>query len=183
MHRAIWKHSAGSMRESRTIPIEHRRKSADFLLLDNFQQVFTFGGCPDKGHQQNASKNKYCRKTEKCQAMDRRKMNFLSESRQNSGKFTDTKELIEAIGTGNVGFVLDSWHWRQAGDIAEQILTLQGDEIIAVDLNDAPRDVKKRAQLDHQRELPASTEAMGAIDVKAFLNAIHQTGFDGLCSR
>ena len=77
MHRAIWKHSAGSMRESRTIPIEHRRKSADFLLLDNFQQVFTFGGCPDKGHQQNASKSKHCRKTEKGQAMDRRKVNFF----------------------------------------------------------------------------------------------------------
>lgn len=115
--------------------------------------------------------------------MDRRKMNFFSESRQNPGKFTDTKELLAEIGTGNVGVVLDSWHWRQAVDIAEQILTLQGDEIIAVDLNDAPRDVQKRAQLDHQRELPASTEAMEVSDVKAFLNAIHQTGFDGLCSR
>ena len=88
----------------------------------------------------------------------------------------ETKELIAEIGTGNVGFVLDSWHWWQAGDTAEQILTLQGDEIIAVDLNDAPRGVEKRAQLDHQRELPAST---GVINVKAFLNAVHQTGFDG----
>lgn len=88
----------------------------------------------------------------------------------------ETKELIAAIGTGNVGFVLDSWHWWQADDTAEQILTLQGDEIIAVDLNDAPRDVEKRAQLDHQRELPTST---GVIDVKTFLNAVHQTGFDG----
>ncbi len=71
--------------------------------------------------------------------------------------------------------MLDSWHCWQAGDTDEQILTLQGDEIIAVDLNDAPRGVEKRAQLDHQRELPVSTEV---IDVKAFLNAIHQTGFD-----
>lgn len=91
MHRAIWKHSAGLMRESRTIPIKRGRKSADFLLLDSVQKVFTFGGCPDKGHQQNASKSKHCRKTEKCQAMDRRKMNFFPESRQNPEKFTDTK--------------------------------------------------------------------------------------------
>ena len=55
-------------------------------------------------------------------------------------------------------------------------MTLQGDEVIAVDLNDAPRGVEKRAQLDHQRELPTAT---GIIDIKAFLNAIHQTGFDG----
>ena len=45
-----------------------------------------------------------------------------------------------------------------------------------MDLNDAPRGVKKRAQLDHQRELLTTT---GIIDIKAFLNAIHQTGFDG----
>ena len=88
----------------------------------------------------------------------------------------ETKELIAEIGTGNVGFVLDGWHWWQTGDTAEQILTLQGDEIIAADLNDAPRGVEKRAQLDHQRELPAST---GVIDVQTFLNAVHQTGFDG----
>lgn len=88
----------------------------------------------------------------------------------------ETKELIAEIGTGNLGFVLDGWHWWQTGDTAEQILTLQGDEIIAADLNDAPRGVEKRAQLDHQRELPAST---GVIDVQTFLNAVHQTGFDG----
>ncbi len=88
----------------------------------------------------------------------------------------ETKELIAEIGTGNVGFVLDSWHWWQAGDTAEQILTLPGEEIIAVDLNDAPHGVEKRAQLDHWRELPMAT---GVIDVKPFLNAIYRTGFDG----
>lgn len=73
----------------------------------------------------------------------------------------ETKELIAEIGASNVGFVWNSWHWWQAGDTAEQILTLRGNEIIAVDLNDAPRGVEKRAQLDHQKELPA---AMGVID-------------------
>jgi len=86
------------------------------------------------------------------------------------------KELIEAIGTGNVGFVLDSWHWWQAEDTVADILTLKGSDIIAVDLNDAPKGIEKRAQLDHRRELPAAT---GVIDVKGFLNAINQTGFDG----
>ncbi len=88
----------------------------------------------------------------------------------------ETKDLIDDTGASNIGFVLDSWHWWQAGDRAEDILTLKGEEIIAVDLNDAPRDKPKREQLDNQRELPMAT---GVIDTRSFLSAINQTGFDG----
>ena len=31
----------------------------------------------------------------------------------------ETRELISEIGTGNVGLILDSWHWWNAGDSAE----------------------------------------------------------------
>ena len=41
----------------------------------------------------------------------------------------ETKELIAEIDTGNVGFVLDRWHWWQVGDAAEQILTLQSERL------------------------------------------------------
>ncbi|MGI9239468.1 MAG: sugar phosphate isomerase/epimerase family protein, partial [Verrucomicrobiales bacterium] len=51
----------------------------------------------------------------------------------------ETRELNAAIGTGNVGLVLDSWHWWQAGDTAEAIRELRSDEIALVDLNDAPK--------------------------------------------
>ncbi|MDA7867066.1 sugar phosphate isomerase/epimerase [Verrucomicrobia bacterium] len=88
----------------------------------------------------------------------------------------ETKDLIADTGAKNIGFVLDSWHWWQAGDNVEDILTLKGDEIIAVDLNDAPTGVKKTEQIDSQRELPVAT---GVIDAKAFLTAIKETGFDG----
>jgi len=88
----------------------------------------------------------------------------------------ETKDLIADTGAKNIGFVLDSWHWWQAGDSVEDILTLKGDEIIAVDLNDAPSGVKKTEQIDSQRELPVAT---GVIDAKAFLTAIKETGFDG----
>ena len=88
----------------------------------------------------------------------------------------ETKDLIADTGAKNIGFVLDSWHWWQAGDSVEDILTLGGDEIIAVDLNDAPSGVVKTEQIDSQRELPVAT---GVIDAKAFLTAIKETGFDG----
>ena len=88
----------------------------------------------------------------------------------------ETKELIAEIGTGNVGFVLDSWHWWNAGDSVEDILTLTADQVVACDLNDAPAGVPKDQQVDGRRELPLAT---GVIDVKAFLNALQKIGYDG----
>jgi sugar phosphate isomerase/epimerase len=88
----------------------------------------------------------------------------------------ETKELIEEIGTGNVGFVLDSWHWWTAGETAADILTLTKDQVVAVDLNDAPAGIPKEQQNDTSRELPAAT---GVIDVASFLKALVQLGYDG----
>jgi len=89
---------------------------------------------------------------------------------------TETKQLIEFIGTGNVGFVLDSWHWWQAGDTEADILSLKAEQIAAVDLNDAPIGLRKEEHYDNQRELPAAT---GVIDLRTFLNALNQVGYDG----
>lgn len=88
----------------------------------------------------------------------------------------ETAELIEAIGQDNLGYVLDSWHWWQAGDSAEDIEQLDADSITLVDLNDAPLGVPKEEQLDNRRELPVAT---GVIDVKTFLNALQKIGYDG----
>ncbi len=88
----------------------------------------------------------------------------------------ETKDLIADTGASNIGFVLDSWHWWQAGDSVADIASLSGDQIIAVDLNDAPKGVEKKAQIDSQRELPVAT---GVIDASSFLNTIKETGFDG----
>jgi|SRR6516162_4193954 len=88
----------------------------------------------------------------------------------------EMKELIAEIGTGNVGFQLDSWHWWNAGETADDILSLKGDEVIAVDLNDAPAGIPKEQQVDNHRELPCAT---GVIDLAAFLNALNQIGYGG----
>ncbi len=86
------------------------------------------------------------------------------------------KELIAEIGTGNVGFVLDTWHWWTAGETGADLLSLTNDQIVSVDLNDAPAGIPKEQQVDTRRELPAST---GVIDVATFLNALAQVGYDG----
>lgn len=85
-------------------------------------------------------------------------------------------ELVDAIGTGNAGIVLDSWHWWQAGDSLSDIEKLRNKDIILVDLNDAPKDIDKQRQLDGQRQLPMAT---GVIDAKGFVNALVKIGYDG----
>jgi len=88
----------------------------------------------------------------------------------------ETRELIGEIGTGNVGLALDSWHWWTAGDSQADILALKNEDIVLVDLDDAPAGVPKEQQIDSQRELPAAT---GVIDVGQFLGAVIMIGYDG----
>jgi sugar phosphate isomerase/epimerase len=88
----------------------------------------------------------------------------------------ETQELCAAIGTNNVGYVLDSWHWWQAGDSADAIKKLDPASITLVDLNDAPKGVDKQQQQDGQRELPMAT---GVIDLKPFMEALIHIGYEG----
>ena len=88
----------------------------------------------------------------------------------------ETRELIAEIGPANVGLVLDSWHWYHAGDGPADVKALRNEDVVAVDLNDAPADVPKDQQRDGSRELPLAT---GVIDVGAFLRALADIGYDG----
>jgi sugar phosphate isomerase/epimerase len=88
----------------------------------------------------------------------------------------EMRDLMAEIGTGNAGVVLDCWHWWQADDAVVDLLALKNDDIISVDLNDAPNGVAKDQQQDGRRELPCAT---GVIDVGSFLKALNQIGYDG----
>ena len=88
----------------------------------------------------------------------------------------ETRELIGEIGTGNVGLALDSWHWWTAGDSQADILALKNEDIVLVDLDDAPAGIPREQQIDSQRELPAAT---GVIDIGQFLGAVMMVGYDG----
>ncbi len=88
----------------------------------------------------------------------------------------EMKDLLAEIDSGKAGVVLDSWHWWHAGDTVADLLALQGRDVVAVDLNDAPAGIPKDQQLDNFRELPCAT---GIIDVGGFLNALNQISYDG----
>lgn len=88
----------------------------------------------------------------------------------------EARELIAEIGTGNVGLVLDTWHWWTAGDTEADLLALQNSDVVTVDLNDAPAGIAKPQQKDNERELPLAT---GVIDATAFVSALRKIGYDG----
>ncbi|NUQ61193.1 MAG: sugar phosphate isomerase/epimerase [Pirellulales bacterium] len=88
----------------------------------------------------------------------------------------ELRELLAEIGAGNVGCVLDSWHWWTAGETESDLLSLSAADVISVDLNDAPAGILLEQQQDGQRELPCAT---GVIPVAAFLGALRRIGYDG----
>jgi len=88
----------------------------------------------------------------------------------------EMRELLGEIGVGNTGLVIDSWHWYHAGDQPSDILALRPLDVVSVDLNDAPSGIAKDQMVDGKRELPA---ASGVIDVKSFLGALQQIGYQG----
>jgi sugar phosphate isomerase/epimerase len=86
------------------------------------------------------------------------------------------KELVDATGKSNVGFLLDTWHWYNAGETPADILTLKNKDVVGVHLNDAPKDIPVDQLRDNQREIPMAT---GVINIGGFLNALNQIGYDG----
>ena len=72
--------------------------------------------------------------------------------------------------------MLDSWHWYTAGETAVDLRGLTNRDVVACDLNNAPRSVPVDQQRDGVRELPCAT---GVIDLRAFLNALAAIGYDG----
>lgn len=88
----------------------------------------------------------------------------------------EAMELVEAIDTGNVGLLMDSWHWYTSHGTLEELLQLSNKDIVHVHVNDAPPDIPVDQQRDLTRRLPTTT---GVIDLKEFINALVKIGYDG----
>jgi sugar phosphate isomerase/epimerase len=89
---------------------------------------------------------------------------------------TELMELIDAIGTGNVGLVLDSYHWFTSHEPMDQVAKLTGRQIVDVHVNDARPGISIDELADLKRALPCST---GVIDMRTFVNSLAKTGYDG----
>jgi len=85
-------------------------------------------------------------------------------------------ELVEAIDTGNVGLLMDSWHWYTSHGTVQELLQLSNKDIIHVHVNDAPAGIPTDQQVDSRRKLPVTTNV---IDLKGFINALVKIGYDG----
>jgi sugar phosphate isomerase/epimerase len=85
-------------------------------------------------------------------------------------------ELVDAVGTGNVGLLMDSWHWYTSHGTVEELLQLSNKDIVHVHVNDAPSGIHVDKQIDNRRALPVTT---GVIDMKGFINALAKIGYDG----
>ena len=88
----------------------------------------------------------------------------------------DMMELVEAIGTPNIGLLLDSWHWYTSHGTVEELLQLSNNDIVHIHVNDAPSGIPVDEQIDNRRALPVTT---GVIDMKGFINALVKIGYDG----
>lgn len=100
---------------------------------------------------------------------DSRRFSFIQNGRQ-------LKDLIDLIAVRGTGVILDSFHWYTAEESSEDLRIWTNDDIVAVDLNDADRNLGPQAQIDGNRELPGAT---GVIDLKAFVEFLKQESYNG----
>jgi sugar phosphate isomerase/epimerase len=85
-------------------------------------------------------------------------------------------ELCDAIGTGNMGLLLDAWHWFAIHGNLDDIRRLKPEDVVYVHVNDAPKGVAVDDLVDSARDLPAAT---GVIDIQGFLQSLKGIGYDG----
>jgi sugar phosphate isomerase/epimerase len=85
-------------------------------------------------------------------------------------------ELAEAIGTGNVGLLLDAWHLYTSGGSIEDLDRIAADDVVLVHVMDAPAGIPRDEQIDNVRRLPMET---GVIDLPGLMQKLKAMGYDG----
>ncbi len=87
-----------------------------------------------------------------------------------------TLELISEIAApaGNVGLLVDSFHWFCTGSNPEELAGLTPEQIVQVHINDAP-DKPLDEQIDQERLLPG----LGVINLRLFLRTLASAGYRG----
>ncbi|MDL2205858.1 sugar phosphate isomerase/epimerase [Eubacteriales bacterium OttesenSCG-928-N13] len=86
-------------------------------------------------------------------------------------------ELCDAVGTGNMGIMLDAYHMYSAGmDVTDLSAFSDESQIVTVHINDAKKGQSLETLPDTLRYLPGEG---GGIDLKGFLSALESFGYTG----
>ena len=85
-------------------------------------------------------------------------------------------EMAAAIGTGNVGLLLDAWHLYTSGGSVDDLDRITKDDIVNVHVNDAPTGLTMATYNDHDRRLPCET---GVLPLEGFMKKLIALGYDG----
>ena len=85
-------------------------------------------------------------------------------------------EMAAAIGTGNVGLLLDVWHLYTSGGSVDDMDKISNADIVNVHVNDAPVGLTMAEYNDHDRRLPTET---GVLPLEGFMKKLIALGYDG----
>ncbi|HEY3343255.1 MAG TPA: sugar phosphate isomerase/epimerase family protein [Anaerolineae bacterium] len=86
------------------------------------------------------------------------------------------RALGAAIGTGNIGLLLDCFHWYTAHGTLSDIEALPAEEVVYVHVNDAKTGRSADEQIDNERDMVGAT---GVIDISGFYSALRKIGYAG----
>ncbi len=84
--------------------------------------------------------------------------------------------LCAAIGTDNLGLLLDSYHWYTSYGSLDDLAKLSNADVVVVHVNDAPAGIPVDQQQDLVRALPCET---GVINLVGFMQALARMEYDG----
>ena len=84
--------------------------------------------------------------------------------------------LCEAIGTSNLGLLLDIIHWDTSGQTKADFKRLTEKQIVLVHVNDGAEGRTLEEQIDKDRRLPGATGVFNAKDFVAGLKEMNYTG-------
>ncbi|MBV7334845.1 sugar phosphate isomerase/epimerase [Chloroflexi bacterium TSY] len=85
-------------------------------------------------------------------------------------------ELCHAIGTSNMGLLVDIFHIYTSLGTFDDVRKLRKEQVVYVHVNDAVTDTAAEEQIDNIRDLPGYT---GVLDLTGFLHALRDIGYDG----
>ncbi|HLV36990.1 MAG TPA: sugar phosphate isomerase/epimerase family protein [Spirillospora sp.] len=85
-------------------------------------------------------------------------------------------DLCRALGTGNVGLLLDAWHLYTSGGSIDDLDKISNADVVSVHVNDAPDGLIMADYNDHDRRLPMET---GVIDLPGFMRKLAAMNYDG----